>query len=799
MFGVGLLGTVAGDVGRLDQSPNHCNEYRRLHEPSGGGDDMSQGALEGIRIVDLGGSIAGMAATMVLAEMGADVVLVEPVGGSHWRSLPGFVTWNRSKRSVTLDVDEPSDRQRLDELLAGADVFVHSFGPTRSKRLGLDDASLANRHQHLIVASIIGWPINHPDADLPVDDMLTLARLGICDEQLGRREGPIFVRFPLGTWPATWLAAIGIVTRLIVRGRTGVAGPAHTSLAQGALIPMMMHWSRAETPSEMLAYGMPKHDMRASLFECSDGRWIHVMPPNPDHTPLMQEVFAEMGDAAVEAANRAVGDRIMRGYPNFGANGEAFKRRPARQWLDHFWANDIPVQEATQFGAILSDEQARENRYVLDLDDPTHGRITVAGHPVTLDPPANVVNPAPAVPGDHRALADVIASWPQRALIATDTGAPSARFPLEGLKVLDFGNFLAGPLGPMLLADLGATVVKVETTTGDPMRPGDWPFAGCQRNKRAVALNIKSPASRPALEALLKWADVVHHNLRRPAAYKLGLDAESVRAVNPDVIFCHVSSYGPQGHRADWPGYDQLFQSSCGWETMGAGEGNPPMWHRFGFMDHLCAMSSVVGTLVALFQLDRTGRATDVAASLLGAGVLTNSETFVRTDGSLADVSMLDGEQMMVAPGVRIVQMADGWIALAAPTDDQIMRLCQVAGVSDPDDLPTALRTRPSRPFLSALAEHDVSATAVRRDQRYPFFDEPANQAAGMVARYRHGEWGWLEQPGAAWNFGDLEVRLELAPPLLGEHTVEVLLEVGLDRAEIDELLAAGAAVALEQ
>lgn len=361
--------------------------------------------------------------------------------------------------------------------------------------------------------------------------------------------------------------------------------------------------------------------------------------------------------------------------------------------------------------------------------------------------------------------------------------------------MLDFGNFLAGPLGPMLLADLGATVVKVEATTGDPMRPGDWPFAGCQRNKRAVALDIKSPASRPALEALLEWADVVHHNLRRPAARKLGLDAAAVRAVNPDLIFCHVSSYGPQGDRADWPGYDQLFQSSCGWETMGAGEGNPPMWHRFGFMDHLCAMSSVVGTLVALFQRDRSGRATDVSAALLGSGVLTNSETFVRADGSLASVRMLDADQTMVAPGVRLIEMADGWIAVAAEHDDQVERLCRAAGVPRPDDLPPAVRTRPSEPFLTLLREHDVPATAVRRDQRNPFFDDPANRAAGMVARYRHGEWGWLEQPGAAWNFGDLDVRLELAPPLLGEHTVEVLLEVGLEQGTIDELLAVGAAL----
>ncbi len=126
-------------------------------------------------------------------------------------------------------------------------------------------------------------------------------------------------------------------------------------------------------------------------------------------------------------------------------------------------------------------------------------------------------------------------------------------------------------------------------------------------------------------------------------------------------------------------------------------------------------------------------------------GLLTSSETYARADGSLADVSMLDGDQMMVAPGVRIIEMADGWIAVSAGDDDQIKRLCHAAGIPDPSDLPRVPRTLPSEPFLSVLTEHDVSATAVRREQRYPFFDDPANQAAGMVASYRHGEWGWLE------------------------------------------------------
>lgn len=742
---------------------------------------MTAGSLEGLRVVDLGRSVACHAATLVLAEAGADVIMVEPPGGSPLRAKPGFRTWGRSKRSVELDARSEVGRRQLDELLSGADVLVHSLRPSEARGLGLDDVALAERHPSLIVSSILGWPANHNFAEAPVDDQLTLARLGVLDEQLGARgASPIYVRFPLGTWPSTWLAVIGIMSRVVSRQRCGVAGPAHTSLAQGALVPMMMHWSRAETPSENLAVGMPKDNMRTPLFECSDGRWIHTMPPPPDSTPLMQEVFAEMGPDRVAAENARLEGRGFPGWANWGAIVEAFKHRPAEQWLRNMWSNDIPAQEAVTLGAILSDEQARANRYVIDLDDPEAGRITVPGLPLTLDPPSEVRAPAPVAGGGG-------GEWLPTEPAAFGSQA-RGRFPLEGLKVLDFGNFLAGPLGPMLLSDLGATVVKVEATTGDPMRWADWPFAGCQRGKRAVALDVKSPASRPALEALVRWADVVHHNLRLPAARRLGLDAEAVRAINPDVIFCHVSSYGPLGPRADWPGYDQLFQASCGWERMGAGEGNPPMWHRFGFMDHLCAMSSVAGTLMALHQRDRTGRATDVAASLLGAGALTNSETYLRPDGALMPVPVLDSAQMALSAGERLVELADGWIVVAATDHRQVEALHTVLGES------TAARGLVD--VLEALAAAGVPAAEVRRNQKGAFFDDEDHLAAGLVAEYTHSEWGRLEQPGAMWWFGDQDVKLDRAPPLLGEHTVEVLLEVGLARDEIDALLACGAALA---
>jgi crotonobetainyl-CoA:carnitine CoA-transferase CaiB-like acyl-CoA transferase len=742
--------------------------------------DATGGILTGIRIIDMSTGIAGPVATMLLAEVGADVVKIEPPAPGRDRDEPGFRTWNRSKRSVALDLGTDDGHAKLEQLLAAADVLVHELGPTAAERAGLDDTSLAARHPNLIASSVLSWPANHPDADRTVDETLAMARLGIFDEQLPwRRGGPTFLRFPLGSWGAVYTAASGIMARLISRRRTGLAGPAHTSLVQGAMVPMGMHWSRAETPSPALAAGFSKEGRgsQATIYECGDGGWIHVMG-NPLQVPRIAEFVANYVDEGpIPFASTHPQLEWTNPATALVAN---FRSAPRQVWLDAMWANDVPVQPCLSLGDIFADEQSRINQYIVDFDDPDEGRIAIGGTPLTVTPAQTIVGPAPAH-GAH--TASVLKEWTEPSTAPRGTGSPT-RFPLEGVRVLDLGNYLAGPYAPQMLADLGADVVKLEAASGDPMRPAGWPFAGCQRGKRGLALDLKSPHSRPALEAALRWADVVHHNLRMPAARRLGLDYESVRRINPDVVFCHTRSSGPPGPRADWPGYDQLFQAQCGWEVAGAGDDNPPMWNRFGFMDHQCAMSSTVATLLALYHRDRTGQGQAVAGSLLGAGALTASETFKRADGTLAPCPTLDVMQTGVSPGRRIVELDDGWIALAADTPEQLAALDGIK-----------LEGRKVDDALADLARSEVPAEQARLDQRYPFFDDAANRAAKLVAEYPQAEWGRFEQPGALWYFGNQDVQLHLAPPALGEHTVEVLRDIGLDQAAIDALLADGVAV----
>jgi crotonobetainyl-CoA:carnitine CoA-transferase CaiB-like acyl-CoA transferase len=754
----------------------------------------AEGILAGFRVVEICTGISGPVAAMLLAEAGADVIKVEPPRGDAMRASPGFRTWNRSKRGIALDLETADGRSQLGQLLSAADVLLHGFRPSRAARLGLSDTELAQRHPRLIVSSVLGFPVGHADAERAGYEMLVQARMGLMGEQMGVRErGPTFLRLPVGSWGAAWLAACGVLARLRAREHSGRGGVAHTSLLQGMLAPMMQYWAHAEKPSPGFAHGLPIN-MNTGLYECGDGKWIHLMG-----------VFDRVADlpevrAAVLATTPEQRERAKRSFARYAAPpslssdpsilAAALWQRPAAEWLELFWSKDVAVQEAAPPGRIFSDPQARENGFVTAVDDPEVGRVTQAGIAYAVDPPSRIRGPAPALGAHTR---EVLGEAAGAAASPPPPRATAARLgPLAGIRVLDFGNFLAGPFAPMLMADLGAEVIKLEATTGDQMRPVERSFCGCQRGKRGIAVDLKSPEAREIVEELVKRSDIVHHNLRYPAARKLRIDYESLRALKPGLVYCHTSSYGPRGPRADWPGYDQLFQACSGWEYAGGGQGNPPIWHRMGMMDHQNALASLFATLLALREKERSGRGQFVTASILGAAALTASELYLREDGTLPEFPPANSSQTGIAPNYRIYEVADGWVAIAALGEKRLRALLEVARVDAVDALEAALRSRKSAELIEALERAGLPCEAVRSGEERGFFERPEHRAAGLVARYAHKTMGAMEQVGAFWNLGDLPLALERPPPALGEHSVEILRELGFAQGRIDDWVARG-------
>jgi crotonobetainyl-CoA:carnitine CoA-transferase CaiB-like acyl-CoA transferase len=773
--------------------PRHAGTGARPARASGENGEPNEQVLRGVLIVDASSGLSGSVATQLLAEMGANVVKVEPPRGERFRATPAFATWNRSKRSVVLDVSTDEGRTGLARLLSVADVFVHSFRPSRAAAYELDDRSLLERYPTLVVCAVTGYPGRHAQAERPGYDILVQASVGLMDEQVGYREGPVFLRCPVPSWGATHLAAAGIVARLFARGLGGHGGTAHTSLWQGALGGgLNMHWSDADEPTPSMAKGMPK-DLPTSLVECADGVWVHVMPQpkKAEAAPMVAEAIQALSAEALEEARRREPPNAI--FGDVAALRLAMRTRPSREWLEALWEAGVAAQPVRRLGEVLRDDWARANGYVVTVEDPVWGAVDQAGPPVHLDPPATVRGPAPNL--GETTVDDLIGG--RRHPIAPAEREATRRYPLEGVRVLDFGQAFAGPYVPMLLADLGADVIKVELSSGEFMRSLERQFVAGNRGKRSISLDLKHPKAKPVVEALVRWADVVHLNIRPLAATRLGIDEASLRAVNPTIVYSTVSAYGPGEERAAWPGADQLFLALCGWEDACAGAGNPPLWLRVGFMDYQAALASLVGTLGALLQRQHNGQGQRVQASLLGSGIVTTSETLARPDGTIIPTWPLPGaDQTGISAGYRIYRVSDGWVAVAAVDDEQLAALRGVAGAEADKDLEGALGDSASGPLLAALEAAGVAAEPVRLDQRLAFLREPEHEQAGFVAVYPHPTYKTLRQIGALWDFGDLQVKLDRAPPELGQHTEEVLAELGFSEEEIADLRTIGAAVA---
>ena len=385
--------------------------------------------------------------------------------------------------------------------------------------------------------------------------------------------------------------------------------------------------------------------------------------------------------------------------------GDAIGRMKRQDLLDQFWANEIPIAPVRHAHEALEDEQVINNGMSVEVDDPVHGPVRQAGISFRVARGADARGAGSATRGRpaHRRGARRARRASRHARASARPAKRSVTHALEGIKILDLGNFLAGPFGPMLLGDLGATVYKLESPQGDQMRPVTQPFNGCQRGKLDVVVDLKQP------EGVGDRAPADPRGRRRAPQHAAGRGRATGRrlrdrqAAQPDRHLLPHDDVGQRRPRATWPGFDQLAQSSCGLEQELGGEGNGPNWYRFGMCDQACAVQSALAVLMALYWRERTGEGQLVDTSIVNGGVQLNTDAWIGPDG-WSERPRTDAQQTGFGPLYRLYETSDGWLALACLGETHRRALASVVPALDAAHAGGVLRrahTRRSRSTCS--------------------------------------------------------------------------------------------------
>ncbi|HWS61197.1 MAG TPA: CoA transferase [Steroidobacteraceae bacterium] len=729
--------------------------------------------LDNLSVMDFGLGLPGALVTRMLADTGAQIRRFEPSAGDpFYERYPCYSVWRRDAQISKAETLAAATMLTAGTL-ATADVCVIGGEEFPGVDWKVDVEELARSHPRLVILEIGGYCHGTPEAKEPAVDLLVQAYSGLVHEQYSDR--PMLYAMPAPSYGAALQGLVGLLSALVDREQTGKGQIVRTSLFEGALCWLGHSWFISERSDWSMDLAVPK-DVSQLMFRCADDKYLHFALVTAN---ARANVYGVLGidDTAAGAPHGGL-PSLAKGARNFYGDVDLLQSYiinwKRADLLEKLWALGVAAEPVNKPGEVWDDEQVVHNGTIWREAD----GVSRVGLPFTVD-----FNDAKEAPRRRK----------------TTESAP----PLQGVRIVDFGTFAAGPHSSMILGDLGADVIKVESIAGDPIHNFYRPYSTSSRGKRHLAIDMKKPQGLEIARRLCRGADIIHHNFRPGVAERLGIDAQSLHQLKPSLIILETSGYGASGPKSQGAGIDWALQALCGHEEHAAGEGNGLTCYNLTTVDFAAGMLGAVCSLAAQLCKERTGAGATVATSLLETGLFLLSELVRNRDGTFMPLPKLNYEQTGFHPAERLYKARDSWIAIAARTEEMAQRLLVVLGLQTRINRPRrdwgtaeaaliadAIAQRDAAAVLAAFQSAGVWSASCRADAKESTLRDPTLRERGTVLSTQHARYGEILQIGSQFTLSRARTRPSGDTASIGQHSREILPELGYSDAEIAQLYA---------
>lgn len=744
--------------------------------------------LQGVNVIDFGQYIAGPAVAMILADLGATVIHIDPPTGPLWDS-PANATLNRNKLCMRLDLKSADGLRQARELVAKADVVIENFRPGVMADLGLNFSELRRSRPELITLSIPGFASNDElRREWRATEAVIASASGVFTDMGQNRVlmgiNPSFSPLPLASAYGTMLAVSAVVLALQAREKSGVGDEIEVPLSSAVMeglsynsikidgYPLRYKTLREKESERRRAENLPMNlsyeelqeylDPFYRTYECADGRKFYaVCPSHRDHAKRCLQamgLYEEMLAAGLPKVDNPYlpidqweGDASLGVYPlpaDWAARisvrmKEVFLTKTAAEWEVIFGEGRFPGAPHRSTQEWLHDEHSNTAGLVVEVTDREYGVMKQPGPVAWLEGCAEpMLKPVSRRDVTFDEALATLQERPIPTLPAPKLDGQSGW--LDGVKILDLTNVIAGPHSTSFLGRFGADVIKL-----DPAVPNYDPWntvvfgLSSARGKESILVDLNTADGREVFNRLVREVDVIVMNAPDRQLAPLGLDEASLQAVNPGVIFCQLDCFGGprRGPRTDYLGYDDLIQATTGiMLRFGGGMQTPEEHAHVGTIDVMCGFAAALGVATALYRKHRSGEALRARTSLAALGNLVQIPFCYDYAGRRPFDEPSGRDAVGYSELSRFYRTADGWIYLDADESDldKFGAIAELAGVASATD---------REAFLGQAIGRMASATLQERLQAANIAAAAPDNIDNLRQRYSRAADG---QPGTS-------------------------------------------------